>query len=459
MGHDLRVKLFCILLGVGYLTHEIEFIYKRLSHIGSFLYYIEKWKSVAPILSIPHLSAVCIHFVLIGLSIALIFSKNRVTIALILLPIAILELFMVPPPGISNHHIMMIFALSAIFMFFMYRSLVIWLKTDIAHGQSQIEASGATLISSLKHILILSYFFAFFQKLNTGWLSASSNTFAGDFLIPYFTPILSLVKMDEPLMFYLLSILSIYSTLIIELILPVLLLIQSTRVLACVAGIIFHILMMARGVLDYPTIIMAFYPLFLQEVELRNILSTQILKFTPGKFYLSLALGGYLINEWRSPLGFFINVSKMDFGWVRLIETIVGYVLIFGWAHVGFSLLWHLLRIPIGTPVVFYDAMCSLCRAEVKGIERLNIGGNLKYENLHESSRRGLNLSKDNNKEKIYVSVNGQAFSGFLAFRVIMGSLGLISFMYPLLYLPGVKPIVESVYNWVVEKKYRALSP
>jgi predicted DCC family thiol-disulfide oxidoreductase YuxK len=459
MNRDLRLKLFYILLGIGCLAHEIQFIHRQFIRIGSFLDYIEKWREVGPILSIPQELMLLIHLSFIGLSIALIFSKHRSVIAFILAPLLIIKIFTYPPPGVSNHYIMMVFALLANFLFLLFRAFVIWRNNRYPYNLLQARDVEGALFKSLKHILCLTYFFAFFHKLNSGWLSTGNN-FAGDFLIPCFKPVLSLINVPDAVVFHYLSLLSIYSTLAIEFSLPILLLIQLTRVLGCVVGIIFHIIMMTSGIFDFPSIILAFYPLFFEEDELRNILTNRILKVTPGKFYVSFAIGVYFITIYQNPVSIlkFIMSKFESLGAINaiyLIETIFGYLLILGWVYIGCSLVWYLFKVPIRVPIVYYDGMCTFCQSIIKSIERLNIGGNLHYEELNESgSLQKSGLTKEDCLGKIKVSVDSRVFSGFLAFRVILRNLGLLSFLYPLLYFPGVNPIGERVYNRVAKGRY-----
>jgi hypothetical protein len=56
---------------------------------------------------------------------------------------------------------------------------------------------------------------------------------------------------------------TIFGTVAVECAVPVLLLIPRTRLVGCFLGLLFHLPMMAQGLMDFPVIVLAFYPLFL----------------------------------------------------------------------------------------------------------------------------------------------------------------------------------------------------
>src|SRR5262249_14115280 len=115
-------------------------------------------------------------------------------------------------------------------------------------------------------------FFAAFYKLNSVWFSSRSS--APGFLVPLAAPVVSALGLPAGPVERLLAAIAIYGTLVIEFGLPLLLFRPSTRLLGCVVGVGFHLLLVAGGFVTFPLLIIAFYPAFLSLPEPRRLLES-----------------------------------------------------------------------------------------------------------------------------------------------------------------------------------------
>jgi hypothetical protein len=137
----------------------------------------------------------------------------------------------------------------------------------------------------------------------------------------------------------------IMGTLVCELGLPWLLRWPRTRLAACVLGLLFHLPMMALGVLAFPLLILSFYPLCMRTDELRAILEQcqrRPSALRGGLTGIAGLVGAFLIVN-SSQSDKLYETTTAD-GWqimLRIGLLILGY---FGGLHVFGSVVSIMLR-------------------------------------------------------------------------------------------------------------------
>jgi hypothetical protein len=112
----------------------------------------------------------------------------------------------------------------------------------------------------------LTYAFAAFSKLNPVWFSLADSQ-ALEFVLPY-TDVLGVLRRSAVA---LLGYLAIYGTVAIEASLPFMLLWRRTRLPGFFLGLLFHLPMLGQGLMDFPVIMLAFYPLFMSQEETQEL--------------------------------------------------------------------------------------------------------------------------------------------------------------------------------------------
>jgi hypothetical protein len=152
----------------------------------------------------------------------------------------------------------------------------------------------AWTLVGLTWLVALTYFFACLHKLNQDWLSPDGSA-APAVLLASVEPLLVPLAGSPERALAIVAGPAIYSTLALELVLPILLFGRRTRLLGCLVGIGFHLPMLVQRVGDFPVLILAFYPLFLSAPEAQAVLARCLERPSPARLASGLALGAALV--------------------------------------------------------------------------------------------------------------------------------------------------------------------
>ncbi|MGH7519469.1 MAG: RES domain-containing protein [Gemmatimonadales bacterium] len=344
-ARDFRLQVFLVLLGTGGVAHVAQFMSRQQQRVGTFLDYVTRWQEVFPLgdpFATPTV-AVGLHLAFLALSVGMIVSRYRLTLATALGAVGVPIMF-VSPGRVSNHYIVLLVACLACALGLVADAFVRRRWAANSRDSARAAITQALLIV-LRDVMIVTYLFAFLHKLNDAWLNPGTNE-SSHFVLAYLKPVLPLLGGAAEAVTQAATAIAVYIPLVLELALPLLLLGARTRILGAAAGVTFHLLMMGRDILDYPALILAFYPLFFPEEDLRRHLRDGLRGVTPGKMFAALALCAYVTYVWRPVSG--IRWSSP----LALFETTTGYALIAGWAYVLVGLVWRLLGRGASTRVV-----------------------------------------------------------------------------------------------------------
>ncbi len=109
--------------------------------------------------------------------------------------------------------------------------------------------------------------------------------------------------------------------------------------------------------------------------------------------------------------------------------------------------------------VVLYDGLCAVCSGSVRLLRRLDWRHRLEYVDVQDwvtVSARFPALDRDAALGQIHViRPDGQVFVGYAGMRQLAGRLPLVAWLYPLLFLPGIRWLGLRVYRWVAARRYR----
>jgi hypothetical protein len=285
LASDLRFELFAACFGLATIHHEMDFIREQQRAVP-LERYLESWAQVKPTLGWPSEVGLTIHLLLFPLSLALIVLPARRAL-LCLLGVPLLLSVLLSPERIASHTSLLV-ASSIIAQALVGGELVErWLASR------QVDPAPTDWLGwtrrGLGWLLVSTYFFAFYHKLNWGWLSPEGSK-ASVVLLDVVAPLLKpLVGSDERAL-ELLAFPAIYGTLAVELALAVLLPLRRTALTACLLGIVFHLPMLIHRVDDFPVAVLAFYPLFLSETEAQALLATclarpQVVRLAAGSLF------------------------------------------------------------------------------------------------------------------------------------------------------------------------------
>jgi predicted DCC family thiol-disulfide oxidoreductase YuxK len=450
---DARLRAFYVLFGVGAVAHVCQIIARQHTQLGTFLFYAERWEPVLPV-GFPGLPLVAsglnLLFLLCG--VMLIVGRRPLLWGTLLFVVGVAKMWTFVE-WIPNHYNLLLlgsFATALLFGIRLHAS-----RAGTAHAAAVERLTDEWFCRAMRHVIAITYLFAFVHKLNYGWFDPSGHS-AGNFLYVFARPVLRLIGGEGPTASVAIGQMAVYSTLLIEAALPILLWIRRLRPYGVMLGISFHVIMMAQSILDYPTLILGFYPLFFNEAEFRAFVRNAVAVVTPGKLWASLALGTYAAFVWRIPT--LTRLQQPDWTGPKLLESMLGDLLIYGWTYVGIAMLWQVLFRPRAAPVVLYDGGCGFCLRTVAALRRADIGGRVAYQDLRSSPLlQQLDIKPEAALSRMHVVVDGRTFAGFAAFRAVLGHLGIVSLLAPLLYLPGVGVVGERVYGWVADRRHRWL--
>jgi hypothetical protein len=261
---DLRLDLFAIVFALGTIHHEVQFLLEQ-QITGSLFNYLERSALVRPTVGWPSSLAVGLHVADIVVSLLILVLPYRRAL-LCLLALTFLPSQLVSPERTPSHNSMMIFSL-AIILDFGLAEIAERIRSGrwaSEHGTDWLRWTSTGLL----WMCALTYFFAGFHKLNERFFSPDASPVLA-FVLPYAT-LLGISRGTAVAYFgYPMIIL----TVVAELALPFLLLWSRTRLFGALLGVLFHLVMMGQGVMDFPVLILAFYPLFLTIPEARQLLA------------------------------------------------------------------------------------------------------------------------------------------------------------------------------------------
>jgi hypothetical protein len=284
LATDLRFQLFAVVFAVGTIAHELGFLLEVVA-VGPLTEYMERWGRAVPTLPLPSWGGLALHLGDIAIALCVLVVRRKRE-GLCLLAVVFLASQLASPNRSASHNSLMIGGLLMVLAL----ALGEWgerLVTHWRHRRPRIDWLRVTL-RGLAGICALTYFFAFFYKLNREWFSASSGGLP--FLTRPLAPILT--WLDAPAASAAVGAVSIYGTLLLEVALPCLLFLPRTRRLGCFLGAGFHLPMLMQRVIDFPVLILAFYPAFLESGEAAALRGW--LRHPPWRrLVAAAALGGY----------------------------------------------------------------------------------------------------------------------------------------------------------------------
>jgi hypothetical protein len=259
-----RFKLFARIFALGTISHELEFLLEQ-ARIGPMTQYMELWSRVIPSVGWSSRTGLALHFSDIAISLLiLILPWSRELVCLLAGTFLFSEL--ASPARIASHCSLMAGGLLVVLIL----GLAEWTEL-IARRRAPAVAPTewyAWTLVGLRWICALTYFFAFFYKLNPNWFSSESR--APAFLLSPLEPLLDLLGVPGGYHLVLAPV-AIYGTLAIELSLPALMLVERTRLAGALIGLVFNLGMILQGVSDFPVLIVAFYPAFLSLAQAREL--------------------------------------------------------------------------------------------------------------------------------------------------------------------------------------------
>jgi hypothetical protein len=293
--------------------HELQFILEQ-QHSGSFATYMERWAAVKPTIGWPSEVGIALHLVdlLLG-ALLLVLPYRRVLLMLVGVSFSLTNL--VSPERIASHNSLMVAALAIVLIL----GLAEMLDGAARRARPRTERTdwlGWTL-TGLRSLCVLTYAFAVFHKLNASFFSLATSTAP-----PFALLFLETAGISRDTALALFGYPTIYATLATEAVIPILLLRRSTRLLGCFIGVTFHLAMMAHGILDFPVLIVGFYPLFMSLEEARALLDRLLTRPSPVRMAITVALiiGGVAIIA-RSPYlhNLYENPTELEFiaNWVH----------------------------------------------------------------------------------------------------------------------------------------------
>lgn len=269
LAGDVRIDLFGALFGLATIHHELQLLVE-LQLGGRLTEYMERWARSVPTIGWSSQVGIAVHVAAIVLGILLLALPWR---RALLMPLAVVFglVNLVSPHRIPSHNSLMLAALAVLLVFgvaeLIARAWSARRAADFRAAEPGTDWYGWTL-RGLMLLCVLTYVAAAFQKLNPSFLSLATSP-APLFLLQFARPFG--VPRDAALA--LIGYPSIHATIAIELVLPLMLLVRRTRLFGCLLGILFHLPMMAYGIMDFPVLIVGFYPLFMRLEEAESLVA------------------------------------------------------------------------------------------------------------------------------------------------------------------------------------------
>lgn len=341
---DLRFDLFALVFAVGTLHHELQFILEQ-QRVGPFAEYMERWGRAKQTIGWPSEVGIALHVadILIAILI-LVLPWRRALCCLLAVPFLLSQL--ASPERIASHNSLMAGALAVL--------LALGLGEVVERAGRRGEADrertdwyGWTLIG-LSWLCALTYLFAAFHKLSPAvfWPPGSQ-------IIDLVLPLLRSLGIPRDWTVTYLGYPLIYGTVILEAALPFLLFWRPTRLVACFLGLAFHLPQMAMGVLDFPTIIVAFYPLFLSLEEARALVGRLLVRPSVPRLVSTAVLSGAgvaAISRAAQPISLYTGSRGLE-PMLASVHSILLYATFVVFVHVALTLVaWGFHRGTTSTP-------------------------------------------------------------------------------------------------------------
>jgi hypothetical protein len=341
---DLRFEVFAALFGIGTVHHELEFLMEQ-GRTGSLWEYMERWSRAIPSIGWTSETGLALHLGTAGIGLLVALLPWRRELLCLLAPVFLLSQ-LASPDRIGSHNGLMASALLVVFLL----GVGEWIDRAAGRPSSPRADWYHWTLTGLAWVCALTYVFAFLYKLNPVWFSGRSG--GPPFLVAPLAPVLS--GLGLPGGERVLAAIAIWGTLLVEVVLPPLLFWPRTRLLACLIGLGFHLPMIAGGVSDFPTLIVALYPAFLSLDETRELVRRCRAHPTRWRVAATLAVVGLGISG-------IVRVSRLR--WVnaestrsddvvRIINTVATWATFVVLAHVTMALAEWLLERGVRNPLV-----------------------------------------------------------------------------------------------------------
>lgn len=302
---DPRFSLFAIVFALGTLHHELQFILVQQT-TGPFLGYMERLGQVYPSVGWPSSVGIGLHLANVLISLLILVAPwRRALLGLLTVPFLLSNLTI--PLGIASHNTLMAAALALILILGLLE-LVDRVRRPASAPVPGTDWYRWTLVG-LTWLCALTYAFAAFHKLNPRWFSPV-NSPGVDFVLATLGS-LGVPRDAAGLLGYPIA----YGVVLIEGGLPLLLMHSRTRLFGCLLGCLFHLPMLAAGVMDFPIVILAFYPLFLGVEEARALLARCLARPSPLRLACTLAVGGVgavAISRAEQPNSYYVGSLGLE---------------------------------------------------------------------------------------------------------------------------------------------------
>ncbi|MBN2469417.1 MAG: DUF393 domain-containing protein [Anaerolineae bacterium] len=109
--------------------------------------------------------------------------------------------------------------------------------------------------------------------------------------------------------------------------------------------------------------------------------------------------------------------------------------------------------------VMLYDGHCGLCTSSQRLVRRLDWLGRIEYLDAQARdvvAARFPGLDPAAILGAIHViTPEGRVFVGYEGVRALTRALPPVMWLYPLLFLPGIRWLGPKVYNWIAANRYR----
>ncbi|MBA2446712.1 MAG: HTTM domain-containing protein [Chloroflexi bacterium] len=335
---DLRFDLFAVVFAVGTLHHELQFILEQ-QRVGPFAEYMERWGRAKQTIGWPSEVGIALHLADILIAVlVLVLPWRRALLCLLAVPFLLSQL--ASPERIASHNSLMAGALAVLLVL----GVAEIVERASWRGESDRERTdwySWTLIG-LSWLCALTYIFAAFHKLSPTvfWPPRSQ-------IVDLVAPLLRLLGVPRDWTVNYLGYPLIYGTVILEAVLPLLLFWRPTRLVGCFLGLAFHLPQMAMGVLDFPTLIVAFYPLFLSLEEARALVGRLLVWPSIPRLVSTAVLGGagvVAISRAAQPLALYSSSRGLEPVLASVHSILLGVTFIL-FVHVALTLVaWGLRR-------------------------------------------------------------------------------------------------------------------
>lgn len=109
--------------------------------------------------------------------------------------------------------------------------------------------------------------------------------------------------------------------------------------------------------------------------------------------------------------------------------------------------------------VVIYDGECNFCKAQVRNVRRLDLGGKrLSFISLHDPrvAQQYSDLSHEDLMAQMYIiDPAGNRHGGSEAVKFLSRKLPILWLVMPILHLPGTAGLWRWLYNQVASRRYK----